>query len=121
MQGSVKPLHLGHELDVDAVAGLTSPGSSGALNISRAEGAGGSPSSQLVAERLSARDIDDEIIPQAAAPRGICPGDVADEEKRKSALSRMAREFGRAAVPDSYGIAGMSHPYEEVSSEASEA
>ena len=33
-------------------------------------------------------------------------------------MSRIAEEFGRAAVPDSYGIAAMSHPYEEVSSEA---
>ena len=45
---------------------------------------------------------------KAAAKGGISPGDVADEEKRKSALSRLAGEFGRAAVPDSYGIAAMS-------------
>ena len=89
-----------------------------AVCISRAEGAGGSQTAQLVAERLGFRYIDDEIIAQAAAKGGISPGDVADEEKRKSALSRLVREFGRAAAPDSYGIAGISRPYEEVSSEA---
>ena len=89
-----------------------------AVCISRAEGAGGSQTAQLVAERLAFRYIDDEIIAKAAAKGRISPDDVADEEKRKSALSRIAQEFGRAAVPDSYGIAAMSHPYEEVSSEA---
>jgi cytidylate kinase len=90
-----------------------------AVCISRAEGAGGGETAQLVAERLGFRYIDDEIIAQAAAKGGITPGDVADEEKRKSAMSRIVREFGRATVPDSYGIAGMSRrPYEEISSEA---
>jgi cytidylate kinase len=89
-----------------------------AVCISRAEGAGGSQTAQLVAERLGFRYIDDEIIAQAAAKGGISPADVADEEKRKSAMSRIVGEFGRAAVPDSYGIAAMSRPYEEVSSEA---
>ena len=89
-----------------------------AVCISRAEGAGGSQTAQLVAERLSFRYIDDEIIARAAVKGGISPDDVADEEKRKSALSRIAQEFGRAAVPDSYGIAAVSRPYEEISSEA---
>ena len=89
-----------------------------AVCISRAEGAGGSQTAQLVAERLGFRYIDDEIIAKAAAKGGISSDDVADEEKRKSALSRIAQEFGRAARSGRLRDCGHVRPYEEVSSEA---
>jgi cytidylate kinase len=77
-----------------------------AVCISRAEGAGGTQIGHLVAERLGFRYIDDEIIARAAAKGGISPDDVADEERRKSALSRMLRELGRGSAVESYGLGG---------------
>ena len=105
-------------LDDDAATGLTSPSGLPCCLYLTSRRSRRQP--DCTARRRTARlcYIDDEIIAQAAAKGGISPGDVVDEEKRKSALSRIAREFGRASVPDSYGIAGMAHPYEELSSEA---
>jgi cytidylate kinase len=77
-----------------------------AVCISRPEGAGGARVGQLVSERLGYTYIDDEIIARAAAKGGISPGDVADEEQRKSALSRLLQEIGRGAAAESYGLAG---------------
>lgn len=60
-----------------------------------------------MAERLGFRYVDEEIVAQAAAKGGISPADVADEERRKSALSRLLQEIGRSVATDSYGITGM--------------
>jgi cytidylate kinase len=60
----------------------------------------------LVAEQLGFRYVDEEIIARAAAKGGISPGDVADEERRKSVLSRLLQEIGRGAAVESYGLAG---------------
>jgi cytidylate kinase len=81
--------------------------------ISRPDGAGGATVGRLAAERLGFDYVDEAIVSSAAARGRVAPGDVADEEQRKSALGRMLREFGRTAGPDSYGFAGLSSPYIE--------
>jgi cytidylate kinase len=81
--------------------------------ISRPDGAGGATVGRLAAERLGFDYVDEAIVSSAAAKGGIAPGDVADEEQRRSALSRIVREIGRTAGPDSYGFAGLSTPYLE--------
>lgn len=75
--------------------------------ISRALGARGDEVGALVAERLGFRYVDEEIVAQAAARGGVSPADVADEERRKSALSRLISEIGRSVATDSYGISSM--------------
>ena len=72
--------------------------------ISRAHGARGDEVGKLVAERLGFQYVDEEIVAQAAARGGVSPADVADEERRKSALSRLFRELGKGAAVNSYGI-----------------
>jgi hypothetical protein len=57
--------------------------------ISHATGAGGGEVGRLVAERLGFLYVDDEIVAQAAARGGIGPGEVADEERRKSLVGRV--------------------------------
>ena len=74
--------------------------------ISRSDGAGGDEVGHLVAERLGFQYADEEIIVRAAAKGGLAPVDVADEEKRKSLLSRLLQEMGRGAAIESYGLAG---------------
>ena len=63
--------------------------SCGAICISRAAGSGGDEVGQLVAERLGYRHVDEEIVANAASRGGISPGDVADEERRKSLAKRI--------------------------------
>ena len=77
-----------------------------AVCISRAVGAGGTEVGHLVAEKLSYLYLDEEIIARAAAKGGITAGEVADEERRRPALSRLLREIGRGAAAESYGLAG---------------
>ena len=84
-----------------------------AVCISRPEGAGGARVGQLVSERLGFAYIDEEIVARAAAKGGISPGDVADEERRRSVLSRLLQEIGRGAAAESYGLAGPAGPYAE--------
>jgi cytidylate kinase len=81
--------------------------------ISRPDGAGGAEVGHHVAERLGFDYVDEVIVARAAAKGGIAPGDVADEEQRKSVLGRIVREIGRTVGPDSYGFAGLSSPYLE--------
>ncbi len=70
-----------------------------------------------MAERLGFRYVDEEIVAQAAAKGGISPADVADEERRKSALSRLLQEIGRNVATDSYGITGMARAESATSEE----
>jgi cytidylate kinase len=72
--------------------------------ISRAHGAGGDEVGKVVAERLGFQYVDEEIVAQAAAMGGVSPADVADEERRKSLMSRLLRELGRGVAVNSYGI-----------------
>jgi uncharacterized protein len=57
--------------------------------ISHATGAGGEEVGRLVAERLGFLYVDEDIVARAAARGGIDPGDVADEERRKSFAARL--------------------------------
>jgi cytidylate kinase len=57
--------------------------------ISHATGAGGEEVGRRVAERLGFLYIDDDIVARAAARGGISPAEVADEERRKSLVSRL--------------------------------
>lgn len=74
--------------------------------ISQAEGAGGAQVGHLVADKLGFRYVDEEIVARAAAKGGISPRDVADEERRKTLLSRLLQEMGRGAAVESYAFAG---------------
>lgn len=77
-----------------------------AVCISRALGAGGTEVGHLAAERLAFLYLDEEIIARAAAKGGITAGEVADEERRKSAWGRLLQEIGRGAAMESYGLVG---------------
>lgn len=66
-----------------------------------------------MAERLGFDYVDEGIVARAAEKGGLAPGEVADEERRKSVLDRIVREIGRTVGPDSYGFAGLSSPYFE--------
>ena len=57
--------------------------------ISHATGAGGEEVGRLVAERLGFLYVDDDIVARAAARGAISPAEVADEERRKSLVSRL--------------------------------
>jgi cytidylate kinase len=57
--------------------------------ISHATGSGGEEVGRLVAERLGFLHVDGEIVADAAARGGVSPGDVADEERRKSLVNRL--------------------------------
>jgi cytidylate kinase-like protein len=61
--------------------------------ISHATGAGGEEVGRLVAERLGFLYVDEEIVALAAARGGLDAEDVADEERRKSFVSRALRAF----------------------------
>lgn len=66
--------------------------------ISHADGAGGEEVGRLVAERLGFAYIDDEIVASAAARARIPPGDVADEERRRSFVSRLLEAWGQSGA-----------------------
>jgi cytidylate kinase len=57
--------------------------------ISHATGAGGEEVGRLVAERLGFLCVDEDIVARAAAKGRVDPGDVADEERRKSLAARL--------------------------------
>ena len=63
--------------------------------ISHATGAGGEEVGRLVAERLGFLYVDEEIVAWAAAKGGIDPADVADEERRKSFVTRVFELIGQ--------------------------
>ena len=76
--------------------------------ISHATGAGGAEVGRLAAEQLSFLYVDEEIVARAAARGGLEPGEVADEERRKSLAARILSalaESGEAAA------LGMAPPY----------
>ena len=63
--------------------------------ISHATGAGGEEVGRLVAGDLGFLFVDDEIVARAAADGGIHPGEVADEERRKSLAARLVAALGQ--------------------------
>jgi cytidylate kinase len=77
--------------------------------ISHATGAGGEEVGRLVAERLGFLYVDDDIVARAAARGGISPADVADEERRKSFVSRLldALAEGGSEVGGSVVVQGL--------------
>jgi cytidylate kinase len=78
--------------------------------ISHATGSGGSEVGRLVAERLGSRYVDEDIVARAAAKGGVDPGDLADEERRKSWLARALDEFGRGASGEAWALLGPMPP-----------
>jgi cytidylate kinase len=75
--------------------------------ISRADGAGGGAIGRLVAEQLGYEYVDEEIVARAAAKGGISAGEVADEERRRSAVQRLLTEMSRSVGAESFGMAGL--------------
>jgi cytidylate kinase len=61
--------------------------------VSHTSGSGGDEIGRLVAERLGYLYLDEDIVAWAAAEGGVEPGDIADEEKRKSLASRLLQTF----------------------------
>jgi cytidylate kinase len=76
--------------------------------ISHDTGAGGRDLGRLVADRLGFRLVDEEIVARAAEKENVTVADLADEERRKSLLSRLLRDLGRGEI----GIYGAYGAYE---------
>jgi cytidylate kinase len=72
--------------------------------ISQSDGAGGEDVGRLAAEHLGFLYVDDEIVAEAASRGGISAADVADEERRKSAVARILEEIGRNIAIDGTGL-----------------
>ena len=66
--------------------------------ISHATGAGGDLVARQVAERLGFLHVDEEIVSRAAAQGGLDPGDVADEERRKSLAGKILDALAQGDV-----------------------
>ena len=77
--------------------------------ISHATGAGGEEVGRLVAERLGFLYVDDDIVARAAARGEISPAEVADEERRKSLVSRLLEALaeGSSEVGGSVVVQGL--------------
>ena len=77
--------------------------------ISHATGAGGQEVGRLVAERLGFLYVDDDIVARAAARGEISSAEVADEERRKSLVSRLleALAAGSSEVGGSVVVQGL--------------
>jgi cytidylate kinase len=56
--------------------------------VSHTTGSGGDEVGKQVAEQLGYLYVDEDIVASAAAQGGLAPGDVADEERRKSFANR---------------------------------
>jgi cytidylate kinase len=72
--------------------------------ISRARGAGGEQVGRLVAERLGFLYVDEGIVSRAAAKAGIDAKTVADEERRKSVVSRLLQGLALSGDPWALGV-----------------
>jgi cytidylate kinase len=70
--------------------------------ISREEGAGGSETAELVAQRLGFRLIDEDIVARAATEAGLSEAEVADVERRRSAFSQVLEALAPGGA--SYGV-----------------
>ena len=70
--------------------------------ISRQDGAGGQEVALRVAEALGFRLIDEDIITQVALEAGVDQEVVADIERRKSLLARLAEGLGPSAASAGY-------------------
>ena len=72
--------------------------------ISHATGAGGEEVGRLVAERLDFLYVDHEIVVRAAATGEIGPDDVANEERRKSLVTRLLEAMAAGSSELRLGI-----------------
>ena len=61
--------------------------------LSHTTGSGGEEIGKLVAERLGYLYLDEDIVAWAAAEGGLEPGDIANEERRKSFATRLLESF----------------------------
>jgi cytidylate kinase len=61
-------------------------------------GAGGEEVGRLVADRLGFVYVDEEIVSRTAAKAGIDAGSVADEEQRRSFVSRMLQALAQSGA-----------------------
>lgn len=77
--------------------------------ISHATGADGAAVARLVADRLGFLYVDEQIVADAAAQGGLEPGDVADEERRKTLVLRVLSALA-AGGGDAMALGG-SVPY----------
>ena len=77
------------DLTSDAAASSVATVACTVVCISHATGSGGEEVGKQVAELLGYLYVDEEIVANAAAQGGVAPGDVADEERRKSFASRV--------------------------------
>jgi len=59
---------------------------------------------RLVAERLGFTYVDDDIVAWAASKGGVAPGDVADEERRKSLVGRVLEAMASSGSPELGGV-----------------
>jgi cytidylate kinase len=75
--------------------------------ISQSDGAEGEDVGRLAAQQLDFLYVDDEIVAEAASRGGVSPADVADEEQRTSAVTRILNEIARGIAIDSTGLATM--------------
>jgi hypothetical protein len=78
--------------------------------ISHASGAGGEEIGRLVAERLGFSRADEEIVAQAAAQGGLEPGDVADEERRRSLVARLLDAMAQSGA-EAWALGGAAPAY----------
>jgi uncharacterized protein len=76
-----------------------------AVCIARSDGASGEDVGRLAAQQLGYLYVDDTIVAEAASRGGVSTADIADEERRKSALARILDEIGRNITIDSTGLA----------------
>jgi cytidylate kinase-like protein len=76
--------------------------------ISHATGAGGEEVGRLVAERLGFLYVDEDIVAHAAARGGIGPGEVADEERRKTLVARLLE--GMSQGGEAWALAAAAPP-----------
>jgi hypothetical protein len=80
--------------------------------ISHATGADGAAVARLVADRLGFLYVDEEIVANAAAQGGLAPGDVADEERRKTLVLRILSAIAEGGG-DAMALGG-SVPYKAI-------
>ena len=80
------------------------------VTISHAWGAGGESIGRSVATQLGFRYVDDEIISLAAEKHGLEPAAIADAERRKSLLYRIAEDLSRSSAVAAIGSGGTMTP-----------
>src|SRR5215467_13042220 len=83
----------------------------GVVCISRSLGAGGEEIGRSVAERLTFRLVDEEIVAQAAKRDGLDPKDVASAEQRKGWLVRFLEATAKGGPdPEMSGFGTLGSP-----------